>query len=196
MEILTANTAEGANFELQRHGAMMPAATISLVPIGDSETIWYKVLAGAFTDSSRAAQLLSALRRRHVISDSSGTVVRTPFALLVDSVPSEAAVLSKTHKKIQDYSSRGLAVLLTDATRWERATLHGCVREARAVLTRRVCRANGGLESRTRVPNRNRPVVRLTKLELHGFKSFADETELVFEPGVTATRRWSTTSSP
>jgi len=28
--------------------------------------------------------------------------------------------------------------------------------------------------------------VRLTKLELHGFKSFADSTELVFEPGVTA----------
>lgn len=28
--------------------------------------------------------------------------------------------------------------------------------------------------------------MRLTKLELHGFKSFADATELVFEPGVTA----------
>ncbi len=28
--------------------------------------------------------------------------------------------------------------------------------------------------------------MRLTKLEIHGFKSFADETELVFEPGVTA----------
>jgi chromosome segregation protein len=28
--------------------------------------------------------------------------------------------------------------------------------------------------------------VRLTKLEIHGFKSFADETEMVFEPGVTA----------
>ena len=28
--------------------------------------------------------------------------------------------------------------------------------------------------------------MRLTKLELHGFKSFADETQLVFEPGVTA----------
>jgi chromosome segregation protein len=28
--------------------------------------------------------------------------------------------------------------------------------------------------------------VRLTKLELHGFKSFADDTSLVFEPGVTA----------
>ena len=28
--------------------------------------------------------------------------------------------------------------------------------------------------------------MRLTKLELHGFKSFADETEMLFEPGVTA----------
>lgn len=28
--------------------------------------------------------------------------------------------------------------------------------------------------------------MRLTKLELHGFKSFADQTELLFEPGVTA----------
>ena len=28
--------------------------------------------------------------------------------------------------------------------------------------------------------------MRLTKLELLGFKSFADETELLFEPGVTA----------
>ena len=28
--------------------------------------------------------------------------------------------------------------------------------------------------------------MRLTRLELHGFKSFADQTQLVFEPGVTA----------
>ena len=28
--------------------------------------------------------------------------------------------------------------------------------------------------------------MRLTKLELHGFKSFADATHLLFEPGVTA----------
>ena len=28
--------------------------------------------------------------------------------------------------------------------------------------------------------------MRLTKLEIHGFKSFADHTEMVFEPGVTA----------
>ena len=28
--------------------------------------------------------------------------------------------------------------------------------------------------------------MRLTKLEIHGFKSFADRIEMVFEPGVTA----------
>ena len=28
--------------------------------------------------------------------------------------------------------------------------------------------------------------MRLTKLDIHGFKSFADQTEMVFEAGVTA----------
>ena len=28
--------------------------------------------------------------------------------------------------------------------------------------------------------------MRLTKLDIHGFKSFADRTEMLFEPGVTA----------
>ncbi|PYP53430.1 MAG: hypothetical protein DMD39_04970, partial [Gemmatimonadetes bacterium] len=28
--------------------------------------------------------------------------------------------------------------------------------------------------------------MRLTKLEIHGFKSFADQTDMVFESGVTA----------
>jgi hypothetical protein len=110
VEILAANTAEGANFELQRHGAMMPAATISLVPIGDTEAIWYKVFAGAFPDSAQAERLLASLRRRHVVPDSAGTVVRAPLALRVDSVPSQAAVASKTREKIRDYAARGLAV--------------------------------------------------------------------------------------
>lgn len=110
VEILAANTAEGANFELQRHGAMMPAATISLVPIGDTEAIWYKVYAGAFSDSAQAERLLASLRRRRIVSDSAGTVVRTPLALRVDSVPSEAAVLSKARQMVQAYNARGMAV--------------------------------------------------------------------------------------
>jgi len=110
VEILAANTAEGANFELQRHGAMMPAATISVVPIGDTEAIWYKVFAGAFADSAQAERLLASLRRRHVVPDSSGAVVRAPLALRVDSVPAEGAILSKSREKVQGFAARGLAV--------------------------------------------------------------------------------------
>src|SRR5256714_7331793 len=36
------------------------------------------------------------------------------------------------------------------------------------------------------IPNGESVLVRLTKLELHGFKSFADSTVMTFEPGVTA----------
>jgi len=110
VEILAANTAEGANFELQRHGAMMPAATISLVPIGNTEAIWYKVHAGALADSAQAERLLRSLRRRGLVSTSTGTVVRTPFALRVDSVPSQAGLATATRAKLEGYVARGLAV--------------------------------------------------------------------------------------
>lgn len=109
IEILNANTAEGANFELQRHGAMMPAATISLVPIGDTEVIWYKVFAGALRDSAQAERLLASLRRRQIVAESMGSVVRTPFALRVDSVPAQAAVSSKAREKVQALATRGIA---------------------------------------------------------------------------------------
>jgi len=110
VEILKANTAEAANFELQHHGAMMPAATISLVPIGDTEAIWYTVHAGALRDSAQAERLLASFRRRHIVADSIGIVVRTPFALLVDSVPAQEAVSSKAQEKIQALAARGVAV--------------------------------------------------------------------------------------
>jgi len=109
IEILKTNTAEAANFELQRHGAMMPAATISLVPIGDTESIWYTVYAGALSDSGQAERLLASLRRRRIVADSSGNVVRTPFALRVDSVPAQAAVSSKAREKVQALAARGVA---------------------------------------------------------------------------------------
>jgi hypothetical protein len=110
VEILAANTAEGANFELQRHGAMMPAATISLVPIGETEAIWYKVYAGAYRDSAEAERLLRSLRRRGVVSDSAGVVARTPLALRVDSVPAQAGTTIRAREKVQGYSAKGLAI--------------------------------------------------------------------------------------
>jgi hypothetical protein len=109
IEILAANTSEGANFELKRHGSVMPSATISLVPIGETEASWYKVYAGAYSDSAEAEKLLRSLRRRRVVADSAGTVARVPFAFLVDSIPAVAGVAAMTRDKIQSYAGRGIA---------------------------------------------------------------------------------------
>ena len=101
IEISTSNTLEGANFEIQRHGSVMPAATISIVPIGDTETTWYRVHAGAYADSADAERLLATLRRRRIVTDSLVRVVRTPLAMLIDSIPAQAGMTSRVREKIQ-----------------------------------------------------------------------------------------------
>lgn len=106
VEILAANTSEGANFEMNRHGAQMPAATISLVPIGDTEASWYKVHAGAYADSTEAEALLATLRRRRIVPEAAGSIVRAPFALLVDSVPAQAGMTARVRERIRDLSER------------------------------------------------------------------------------------------
>jgi len=108
VEILAANTSEGANFEMNRHGAQMPAATISLVPIGDTEATWYKVHAGAYTDSAEAEALLATLRRRRIVPESAGSVIRAPFALLVDSVSAQAGMTARVRERMRDLSERGV----------------------------------------------------------------------------------------
>ncbi|MEO8575983.1 MAG: SPOR domain-containing protein, partial [Gemmatimonadales bacterium] len=109
IEILASNTAEGANFEIQRHGSVMPAATISLVPIGDTEATWYKVHAGAFADSGQAEQLLASLRRRRIVPDSAGSVVRAPLALMVDTVPAQGGMSSRVREKLQGLTAKGVS---------------------------------------------------------------------------------------
>lgn len=109
VEILAANTAEGANFELKRHGSVMPNATISLVPIGDTEATWYKVYAGVYPEILQADQLLALLRRRKVVADSAGSVAHVPLAFLVDSVPAQGGVAAAVRDKIQNFAGRGIA---------------------------------------------------------------------------------------
>ncbi len=108
VEVLASNTSEGANFEIKRHGPAMPSATISLVPIGDTEATWYKVYAGAYPDTLQANQLLNLLRRRHILADSAGSVVRVPLAFLVDSVPSQGGVSAAVRDKIAGLATRGV----------------------------------------------------------------------------------------
>jgi hypothetical protein len=108
VEVLAANTAEGANFEMSRHGAQMPASTVSLVPIGDTEDTWYKVHAGAYADSTQAEELLLTLRRRRILPDSAGSIVIVPFALLVDSIPPQAGMTARVREKIRELAARGV----------------------------------------------------------------------------------------
>ncbi|MEO5589746.1 MAG: SPOR domain-containing protein [Gemmatimonadaceae bacterium] len=107
VEIVNANTLEGANLLLQTNATVMPAATISLVPIGDTESTWYKVLAGAYEDSADADRLLATLRRRRVIQpENGGAVIRAPLAMLIDSIPNQAGMLSRTREKIRELAAR------------------------------------------------------------------------------------------
>lgn len=108
IEISLSNTLEGANFEIQRHGSVMPAVTISIVPIGQTETTWYRVHAGAYTDSADAERLLATLRRRRVVTDSLVRVVRTPLSMLIDSIAPRAGMTSRVRERIQGLAAQNV----------------------------------------------------------------------------------------
>ena len=111
VELLVANTAEGANLFVRKKGAALPAAAVSPVPIGPERATWYKVTAGAYTGRGQADSLLLALRESGVLAgDSAGSVTRTPLALLVDSVPTQGGIVDAIRAAVQKYAARGLPV--------------------------------------------------------------------------------------
>lgn len=110
VELLVANTAEGANLFVRKNGAALPAAAVSPVPIDPERTTWYKVTAGAYTRRYQADSLLLALRRSSLLTDSAGSVVRAPLALLVDSVPTQGGIVDAVRAVVQKYTARGLPV--------------------------------------------------------------------------------------
>ena len=90
VELVAANTQSGAILKLQQDGKNVPAETFS--PAQVQGATWYKVVSGAFAARSQADSLLRALRQRKLLDRSSGTVVRLPFAFLIDSGLPPAAV--------------------------------------------------------------------------------------------------------
>src|SRR5207237_2080948 len=110
VELFTANTAEGANLFVRKNGGTLPAAAVSPIPIDPVRTIWYKVTAGAYTRRYQADSLLLALRNSTVLTDSGGTVARTPLALLVDSVPTQGGIVDAVRGAVQKDEARGLPV--------------------------------------------------------------------------------------
>jgi hypothetical protein len=111
VELLVANTAEGANLFVRKNGAALPAAAVSPVPIGPEQATWYRVTAGAYTRRDQADSLLRALRESRLLAnDSVDHVKQTPLALLVDSVPSQGGIGDAIRAAVQKYAARGLPV--------------------------------------------------------------------------------------
>jgi hypothetical protein len=95
---------------VRKNGAALPSATVSPVSIDPERSTWYKVTAGAYTRRYQADSLLLALRRSRLLTDSAGSVTRTPLALLVDSVPTQGGIVDAVHAAVQKYTARGLPV--------------------------------------------------------------------------------------
>ncbi|MDB4871812.1 MAG: Sporulation protein [Gemmatimonadales bacterium] len=111
VELLVANTAEGANLFVRKNGAALPAAAVSPVPIGPEQATWYRVTAGAYTRREQADSLLRRLRESRLLAnDSVEHVMQTPLALLVDSVPSQGGMGDAVNTAVQKYAARGLPV--------------------------------------------------------------------------------------
>jgi hypothetical protein len=110
VELLVANTPEGANFVVRKDRVALPSATVAPIPIGPERTTWYKVIAGAYTRRSEADSLLLALRRSNVLTDSAGSVLRVPLALLIDSVDSQGGMSDAVATAVGKYAAQGLSV--------------------------------------------------------------------------------------
>jgi hypothetical protein len=110
VELLVANTAEGANLFVRKNGAALPAAAVSPVAIDLERSKWYKVTAGAYTRRYQADSLLLALRNSGVLTDSAGSVATTPLALVVDSVPTQGGIVDAVRGAVDKYTARGLPV--------------------------------------------------------------------------------------
>ncbi len=90
VELVSANTRDGANFELRRNRERFPAATLTSITVGEAGATWYKVIVGAYSELRAADSLLRVARARGIVGDSAGFVLRAPLALLVDSAASVA----------------------------------------------------------------------------------------------------------
>jgi hypothetical protein len=110
VELLVANTPEGANFVVRKDRAALPSATVAPIPIGPERQTWYKVIAGAYTRRSEADSLLLALRSSNVLTDSMGSVLRVPLALLIDSVDSQGGMSDAVNTAVGKYAAQGLSV--------------------------------------------------------------------------------------
>lgn len=118
VELMAANTQAGAILKLQKDGKDLPAATFAPAVIQGAR--WFKVSSGAFSNRADADSLLAGLKRRKLLLGGE-SVVRLPYAFLIDSVPASAVpglVASYADRQLPVYALRqanGNAWLLVGA---------------------------------------------------------------------------------
>jgi hypothetical protein len=113
VELMSANTRDGANFELRRNRERFPAATLTSITVGEARATWYKVIVGAYSELRTADSLLRVVRARGIVGDSAGIVLRAPLALLVDS----AASVAEAENVVSNHTDNGFpayALVQTD----------------------------------------------------------------------------------
>jgi hypothetical protein len=80
------NSKDDANEALARFRDLLPAGTISPVPVGPNREQYFKLVVGAYPTRNEADAELDVLRHKKVTpTPQLGIVVRTPYALLIDS---------------------------------------------------------------------------------------------------------------
>jgi hypothetical protein len=95
VSIINWNTLSGAIGWLQTQGRELPASTYA--PVLVRGATWFRSLAGAYRTAAEADSLLAALRARGQLRPGIGSVVRAPYAFLVDSLGADAAAQMLTY---------------------------------------------------------------------------------------------------
>ena len=83
LEIVKLNTQSGAILKLHDEAGRLPGVTYSPVILGAEGARWFSVMAGAFRTRTSADSMLRALRERRVLEEGQGSVVRLPYALVL-----------------------------------------------------------------------------------------------------------------
>lgn len=86
VEVAAWNSQDDANEALARYRDVLPAGTISPVPVGPTREKYFKLVVGAYPARNEANAELDVLRHKQITpTPTLGLVVRAPYALLIDS---------------------------------------------------------------------------------------------------------------
>jgi cell division septation protein DedD len=111
VEVTAWNAKDDANEMLARFRDILPAGTISPVPVGPNRDRYFKLIVGAYPAKNEADAELAVLRHKNVTpTPQLGTVVRTPYALLIDSsVVGRPSELVRKYPEARNWGSYVLA---------------------------------------------------------------------------------------